>query len=218
MKTITHLLIIMILLFATPFCVAQNVEFETETENEKAVKIKPFRIGAKMGFPNLIGGNIEYVTPLLNKKLAISVDYSSLNSDWFIENNNEGRSSENIKFSYLEGGLNYYLFEPGKGLYAGLAYNSISFEGSLNYEDGSKDYIDETHNSFAIKLGAKLGGLFYFRPEIGYSFSALPTSYQVVSVSSTGERETFREDINTEVVPEFLLKGFIVNIGLGFAF
>lgn len=222
MKTIKHIIIIMTLLFATQIFVAQNVEVETETEteteNEKAVKVKPFRIGTKSGFPNLIGGNIEYVTPILNNKVAVSVDYSRINSGWFIENNNEARSSEDVKFSYIEGGLNYYLFKPGKGLYAGLAYNSISFKGSLNYEDGSSDNIDETHDSFAIKLGAKLGGLFYFRPEIGYSFSALPTSYQVVSVSSTGESETYREDINREVVPEFLLKGLIANIGLGFAF
>lgn len=217
MRTVTYLIIIA-MLFATPFCVAQNVEVETKAENQNAVKIRPYRIGAKMGFPNLIGGNIEYVTPLLNKKLAISADYSSLNSDWFIENNNEGKSSENIKFSYLEGGLNYYLFKPGRGLYAGLAYNSISFEGSINYEDGSTDYIEETHNSFAIKLGAKLGGLFYFRPEIGYSFSALPTLYEVNSVSSTGERETFREELDTEGIPNFLINGFIANIGFGFAF
>lgn len=213
MKTITNLLIVLLLLLAAPFCVAQNLE----VESEKAVKVRPFRIGAKVGFPNLIGGNVEYVIPLLNKKLSVSLDYSTIKSDWFIENNKEDRTSENVKFSYLEGGLNYYLFKPGKGLYAGMAYNSIAFDGSLNYEE-STHYIDETHNSFAIKLGAKIGGLVYFRPEIGYSFSALPTSYQVVSVSSTGERETFREDLDTEGIPSFLLDGFIANIGFGFAF
>lgn len=218
MKSVAPILLIIIMVFVSPLSMAQNVEVEPKPDSEKTYKVRPLRIGAKMGFPNLIGGNIEYVTPFLNKKLAGNVDYSNLNSDWFIANNSEDGLSENVKFSYLEGGVNYYLFKPGKGLYAGMAYNSISFEGSVKYEDGSTDYIDENHNSFAVKLGAKLGGLFYFRPVIGYSFSSLPTSYQVVSVNSSGEKETFREELETEGIPNFLLNGFLANIGFGFAF
>ena len=37
---------------------------------------KPFRIGTKIGFPNLAGLNLEYVTPALNGKLSTSVDGS----------------------------------------------------------------------------------------------------------------------------------------------
>lgn len=212
------LVLMVVIMFISPFLRAQNIEIKNQEENDRAYKVRPLRIGAKLGFPNLIGGNIEYVTPFLNKKLAGNLDYSNLNSDWFLANNTEDGSSENVKFSYIEGGINYYLFKPGKGLYAGMAYNSISFEGSLKYEDGSTDYIDENHNSFAVKLGAKLGGLFYFRPVIGYSFSSLPTTYQVVSIDSSGERETFREELETEGIPGFLLNGFLANIGFGFAF
>ncbi len=84
--------------------------------------------------------------------------------------------------------------------------------------DGVTEDINETHDSFAVKLGAKLGGLFYFRPEIGYAFSSLPTSYQVEYTRETGEKETYREELDTNGVPTFLLNGFIANIGFGFAF
>ncbi len=75
-----------------------------------------------------------------------------------------------------------------------------------------------SHNSFNVKLGAKLGGLFYFRPEVGYSFNSLPTSYNVEFVENNGERSVFEEEIDREGFPKVLFSGFIANIGLGFAF
>lgn len=36
---------------------------------------KPIRIGVKIGYPNALGGNLEYVTPLLGKKLAPSIEF-----------------------------------------------------------------------------------------------------------------------------------------------
>ncbi len=83
MKKITHYLVIILLLISAPACFAQT-SVETESNYERDYKLRPFRIGAKVGFPNLIGGNIEYVTPLLNRRLAVSVDYSNLNSEWFL--------------------------------------------------------------------------------------------------------------------------------------
>lgn len=64
---------------------------------------KPFRLGVKIGFPNIIGGHLEYVTPLLKNKLAASIDYSSINTDNYIDPD-EG------KLTYFEVGLNYYFF------------------------------------------------------------------------------------------------------------
>lgn len=218
MKSITQFLIIMMLLSATPICTAQNAQMETEARNDKDFKLRPFRIGAKLGFPNLVGGNIEYVTPLLNKRLAVSVDYSNLKSDWFLTIESDSDMDVTASTSFIEGGLNYYLFKPGRGLYAGVGYHSLSFEATTTYYDGAIEYINETHDSFAVKLGAKLGGLFYFRPEIGYAFSSIPTSYQVQYTSETNERETYREELDTDGVPAFLLNGFIANIGFGFAF
>ena len=39
---------------------------------------KPYRVGLTFGLPNLVGLNLEYVSPALNNKLAASLDYSSI--------------------------------------------------------------------------------------------------------------------------------------------
>lgn len=196
-------------------------------EDEPTVRL--FRIGAKIGFPNLIGGNLEYVTPLLNKKLAISADYSTIKSDWILELMGEEPSDSedptNLTYSYIEGGLNYYFFRPGRGLYGGVSYGILKIDGMLydaftNDNDSSGDgNVDFSHSSINVKLGAKLGGLFYFRPEVGYSFTPLPSSYEMEVEYEDGTRENHLEEFDTEVSPTNLLfKGFMLNIGLGFAF
>lgn len=189
-----------------------------EDLEERNYKVRPVRLGLKLGFPNMVGGNVEYVTPLLNDRLAVSLDYSSIKSDWFLSEEDE----TDINYSYMEGGLNYYFFKAGKGLYGGVSYNQLNFDGETTVEKegmtgtGSVDY---NHNSFNIKLGAKLGGLFYFRPEIGYSFSSLPKTieYQAQYPDGTTEQETF--DFSEELASaDILFKGLMVNIGFGFAF
>ncbi len=49
---------------------------------------KPLRIGLKFGVPNLAGLNVEYVTPLLDSKLAAAVDFSIIS----VETDNVGVS------------------------------------------------------------------------------------------------------------------------------
>ena len=182
-------------------------------------KIRPFRIGAKLGFPNIIGGNLEYVTPLLNNKLAVNLDLSMIKSDWLIED--EGDASEEkdqVDFTYIEGGLNYYFFRPGRGLYGGVSYGNIMIKGTLHNSD-SRVVIDASHGSMNVKLGAKLGGLFYFRPEVGYSFSPLPDSIEATKIYDDGSRETVREEFDTETQPyNLLFSGLTANIGFGFSF
>ncbi len=195
-----------------------SVQAQTELPEERDYKVRPIRLGLKIGFPNMVGGNVEYVTPLFNDRLAVSLDYSSIKSDWFLSEEEE----TDMNYSYMEGGLNYYFFKAGKGLYGGVSYNQLNFDGETTVEKegmtgtGSVNY---THNSFNIKLGAKLGGLFYFRPEIGYSFSSLPKTvdYQAQYPDGTTEQETF--DFSEELASaEILFKGLMVNIGFGFAF
>ncbi len=54
-----------ILLFFPTTGFAQNTGIDLDEED--SFKLRPVRIGVKIGFPNLIGGNLEYVTPLLGK-------------------------------------------------------------------------------------------------------------------------------------------------------
>lgn len=213
---------------------SQESFYEERETAKKERKVRPIRIGAKIGFPNLVGGNLEYVTPLLNKKLAIYGDFSSIKSDWLEPGEEEEdyyNDTEQTKFDfrYLEGGLNYYFFKPGRGLYGGVSYGAINFKGTKyglasndEFDTSGKEgvgSIDMTHSSFNLKLGAKLGGLFYFRPEVGYSFSSLPNHVTTTVVFEDGTREVQDIGLDIEDGPwEILYNGLIANIGIGFAF
>jgi len=175
---------------------------------------KPFRIGLKLGFPNVIGGNIEYVTPLLGKKLAASIEYSSINADKFIE-------PDEAKLSYLQIGFNYYFFKEGKGLYGNLSYGMLDadlkvneIESDFDYEKLGTAFVNLSNNSFNIKLGAKLGSGFYFRPEIGYSFTSIDDMIDVRVEFPDGSSEN-QEGID---IPSQLTQGLLFNIGFGVAF
>lgn len=221
MKTTLKILAVATMIFATCTVSAQDAAVYEENEPKWERKVRPFRIGAKFGFPNLIGGNLEYVTPVLNKKLAVSFDYSLLKTNWLgLEvDNSDGEYVNNtlensyLDLSYIEGGLNYYFFKPGRGLYGGLSYGKLKINGTISYENAIEN-VDFSHSSFNVKLGAKLGGLFYFRPEVGYSFNSLPETYDLEVVYEDGSTE-----IRTEDNPVgFLPSGLIANIGLGFSF
>ena len=220
--------VILLLVFSFPFiCFSQEQEVKTETD-PKIVKIRPIRIGAKVGFPNIIGGNIEYVTPVLNNKLGFNLDYSQIKSDWLGMDNEEeyGDKTSNFDFRYIEPGISFYFFKPGKGLYTLLSYGMFQVDGTIrdvsHFEDSDlkgTGTIDLSHNSFNVKLGAKLGGLFYFRPEVGYSFNSLPQSAHMDVLYEDGSRERKSYEFEAEGTPYSpLFSGLNANLGIGFAF
>lgn len=194
----------------------ESISYNKNQTEEK--KVRPFRIGAKLGFPNIIGGNIEYVTPLFNDKLAVNLDYSMIKSDWLGFDEEAEAENNELDLTYIEGGLNYYFFKPGRGLYGGLSYGNIKAKGTIVYQE-FRDIVDTSHGSLNVKLGAKLGGLFYFRPEIGYAFSPLPETIETTRVYNDGNSETRRISFDTDGTPYALFfSGFMANIGIGFAF
>lgn len=223
MKTPFSLLVLTIAIVFQANLNAQQLQENSETYN-----LRPIRIGLKIGFPNLVGGNVEYVTPLLSDKLAVSFDYSRFRSENILSAMEEETDPESldIQFSYLEGGLNYYLFKPGKGLYAGLSYSNLGIKGSMDDVESTQEddktgtgKVDFSHGSFNIKVGAKWGGLFYFRPEIGYAFNSLPkeTTMTVEFEDGTSEKHDF--GFSTEdSAASILFSGLIANIGFGFSF
>lgn len=229
MKTKLKLLTVAMMLFlwATNFAQdsisGNNYEIQRET---KKIKVRPIRLGAKLGFPNVIGGNLEYVTPILKHKVAANADYSSISGSWF--SGGDGLSNVDLKFSYIEGGLNYYIFKPGKGIYAGLNYGNLKFKGSEEYQSTDEEETqtgrvsyDFTHSSANLKVGAKLGGLFYFRPEVGYSLGSAPKSYDRTIVYNDGSRDIEKINFSSDdsvVDASILFSGLIFNIGMGFAF
>ncbi len=174
---------------------------------------KPFRIGVKIGYPNIIGGNIEYVTPLLKKRLAPSLEYSTINADKALD-------PDQAKLTYFQAGLNYYFFKEGRGLYGNLSYGILDAKLKINDIESDTDpdlkgsaSTAISNNSINIKIGAKWGKGFYFRPEIGYSFTNLDKEILVNVNFPDGSTET-----QTETLPSILTQGIVFNIGFGMSF
>jgi len=171
---------------------------------------KPLRIGAKLGVPNIITANAEYVTPLLNNRVALALDYMSLSKTI---------DDTNINYDNFEIGTNIYLNNKGTGLYAGISYFSFNGEGTFVdvefqpdvFQDG-KGTID--FNTLNVKVGAKLGGTFYSRIEVGYGFGDIP---EFILVKSNSNDETTFEEIPQ--IPGISSSGLLVfNLGFGFSF
>ncbi|MCP4550565.1 MAG: hypothetical protein GY834_00675, partial [Bacteroidetes bacterium] len=189
------------------------------TTTQLSAQEKPFRIGAKVGFPNILSGNIEFVTPLADKRISVMIDYSSFSFDNLLELE-QVDIDDNLDFSYFEIGVNYYFFKEGKGLYGSLSYTSMSLDLTFEVEEkGTSDLIGSatakpSMNTLNLKIGAKWGGLIYFRPEIGFSFNPLPSTVSAkVHFPDQTDTTTYEREILAE-----LTTGLLVNIGFGFAF
>ena len=187
----------------------------SQERNNNQNDINPFRIGLKIGTPNILGGNVEYVLPALNNHIALFADLSgfSLKLDE-VESN----------ISYFEIGTNIYFNEKGSGFYGAFSYGNFSVEGTYSdadlMVDGQPVTGDATGkldvNTFNVKLGAKLGKMFYFRIEAGYGFGDIP---QEITVNGTvgGAPATGTEEIPE--VPGIGEGGYaLFNIGFGISF
>ncbi len=187
-----------------------NIYAQTNEDTSSKRSIKPFRIGVKVGLPTIATINAEYVTPLLDDRVAISVDYMSLSP-----------TVEDVKISYnnFEIGTNIYLSNKGSGLYGGISYFSFGGEGTFldtEFDDGTVgDGVgDIKFNTVNLKLGVKFGRTFYWRLEVGYGFGDIPEFIEVTS--NDGNSNTF-EDIPD--IPGLSSSGlFMANIGFGIQF
>ncbi len=177
--------------------------------------INPFRIGLKIGTPNILGGNVEYVLPALNNHIALFADLSG-----FSIKLDDVESSLN----YFEIGTNIYFNDKGRGFYAAFSYGDLSVEGTYTDADLMIDDQPVTGtatgkldvNTFNAKLGAKLGKMFYFRIEAGYGFGDIP---QEITVHGTvnGVPATGTEEIPD--VPGIGESGYaLFNFGFGISF
>ncbi len=183
----------------------------TNGNTETKTDINPLRIGVKVGVPSFFTVNVEYVTPLLDNRVAFAIDYFPLRINLLdIES----------KFKNFEIGSNIYLNNKGKGLYGGLSYYKFNAEVSnieeVEFDDGSYGTGETTikFNTFNLKIGAKLGKAFYFRIELGYGFGNLP---ETIVITSTENNSSTTED--TSEVISFLGSGVpIFNFGIGYSF
>ena len=179
--------------------------------------INPLRVGLKIGTPNIIGGNLEYVTPFLNNRIALFIDYSGFTIK---------DDASKIGLKYFEAGTNIYFKENGKGLYASLAYGNLNLDGNYSdaetvngtlYEGKAVGSIDIS--TINAKLGAKLGNKFYFRIEAGYGFGDIPQEIEITGTEkNTGTTKTDYVEIPDDI-PGIDESGYLLfNIGFGISF
>ncbi|REE79962.1 hypothetical protein BX611_2862 [Lutibacter oceani] len=188
--------------------------FCTITIAQEKKDINPFRIGVKIGTPNVLGGNLEFVTPILNNRIALFIDYSG-----FTIKEDESK----IALKYFEAGTNIYFKSSGKGLYSSLSYGKLNLDG--NYTDAETingtQYDGKAEGNISVstlnaKLGAKLGSKFYFRIEAGYGFGDIPQQIEITGTESgTGITKTDYVDVPSDI-PGLNENGYLLfNIGFG---
>lgn len=206
-KTIQSFFFIVLILAISIKVSAQEVQNGNLSQSKS---IKPLRLGVKVGIPNIITANAEYVTPLLGNRVALAIDYMSMSKTV---------DETEINYNNFEIGSNIYLNKKGSGLYGGISYFSFDGEGTFTeteFDDGSvADAIGIIKfNTVNLKLGAKVGRVFYFRLELGYGFGKIPE--QIFVKSNTSSQTTY-EDIPE--IPGISNSGLpVFNFGIGFAF
>jgi len=166
----------------------------------------PFRIGVKIGFPQVAGLNLEYVTPLMNKRLAADVDFSYIPLS---------PNQATIKYTNYAFYLNYYFSHEGHGFYGGLGYSRISLDVTkdVTFSDGTTQpgTANIGINALNLKIGGKYGKLFYFRWELGGSLALNKPVFEVVA---TKNDVTNTKSFNSP----FKGNGPLADIGFGFSF
>ena len=168
---------------------------------------QPIRIGLKIGYPQVVGLNLEYVTPLMNKRLAADLDFTYL-----------PLSTNSATITYTNFGLfaDYYFFKEGRGFYGGFGYSRMGFDVTKNVTFTSDNTTQKGTaniglNSLNLKIGGKYGGLFFFRWELGWSLAMNNPVFEVTAVNNgVTQNQSFSSPIKGG--------GPIANIGFGFAF
>lgn len=187
-----------------------SINLLAQEDNTTIKSIKPLRLGVKIGIPNIITTNVEYVTPLLNNRIAITTDYMSLSKTI---------DDTNINYDNFEIGTNIYFNKKGKGIYAGISYFSFNGEGTFTEVEFNSNTIEDgtgaiKFNTVNLKLGAKLGRIFYFRIEVGYALGDIP---EFILVTSNSSSLTSLEEIPD--IPGITESGLpLFNFGIGFSF
>jgi len=166
----------------------------------------PLRIGIKVGYPQVVGLNLEYVTPLLNKRLAADLDLSYLPLT---------RNATTLTYTNFALFANYYFFHEGRGFYGGLGFSRMGFDVTkdVTFSDGTtqKGKANLGINSLNLKIGGKYGKLFYFRWELGWSLGLSSPAFEVVATNNgVTKNERFTSPIKGS--------GPIADIGFGFSF
>lgn len=184
----------------------------TKTNSElQGPQIHPLRFGVEFGAPSVLNLNVEYVTPLLNNRVAFYMDYLPFKF---------GIDDITFKMNNFEIGSNIYFGAQGKGLYASVGYFRYKGEAQVpdvDFDDGSFGG-GETSISFSatnLKIGAKFGDRFYFRIEGGFGFGSIPDELLITANDGSATTTEPIEDI----VSLFGSAGIpLFSLGIGYSF
>ena len=186
----------------------------SQSDSNDSYELNKFRIGIKIGTPNTLGGNIEYVTPLLKNRVAAFFDYSGF---LFYINDSDN------KFNYIEAGINIYLRTDGKGFYGSFGYGKLDlksiYEDAFTYEGEEFEGQAEGKldvNTFNTKIGYIVGNKFYFRTELGFGFGEIP---EEVIINGTVNGIPAQGTKEIPDIPGITENGYLLfNLGFGFSF
>ncbi|MDT0552221.1 hypothetical protein [Urechidicola vernalis] len=195
------------------FLLAVAIAFST-ISNSYAQDVRRVAFDIRGGLPGVIGLNAEYVTGALDNRLSFFANYNGFATDVRVEGVDES-------LSYFEIGSNVYLGTKGKGLYGSIGYGNINIDATYyDVSDDGNNYAkatgDFTAGTLNVKAGIKLGGILFFRGEIGYGFGDIPSEVEV-----TGETSTISDTflIERPEFPGMSDSGYVIaNIGFGIAF
>ena len=186
----------------------------SEQTDSIATPVHNFRLGVKLGIPNIVGANAELILPILNNHWGVYADLSGFSI----------KPEETIRttLNYREYGLNYYLGTQGNGLYLSVGAGQLQTE--LDFEDVALDNgqtgrgrAEVNLSTQNLKLGVKSKGRLYFRFELGYGLGSMPESVTFVATTSSGGQQSTTEDIPE--LPGVSQNGIIIgNFGFGISF
>ena len=199
MKTL--LIFISILLSFNTFCQDNN---DTIKNN-----CKSFGLEVKIGNPNIIGLNAEYLFPK-RKKMFIGVDLTILPN--FVQS---GNTSASLYYAGINFG--YYFFKPCKGLYVGTGYVN-NHESNLTYAGRVNGISNYGYSISTIKFtsGYKLiFGRFLLRPEIGIGINSWQKKMTIVKKYPDGFERTTEAELTNLINNKIEVIGTI-SIGITF--
>jgi len=202
---------------------AKEINRQWEAEEEAAIKRKKgkdgrpryFRLGLRLLVPNIAGVHGEIVTPLLDNRLSIVGDFSSLSfgksADRFLDEGESFGDEIDGRYQYYSLGANYYFNKQyARGWYVGSSYLKGQAKTS-NKENSDFKTVKVNFEAVSARVGVNTGRkAFMFGFEIG---AGIPIK------NVTGEIYIVDNDVvEVEQVDEKVAVLPVLNVTFGVAF
>ena len=174
--------------------------------------VKPLRVGARFLIPNVAGLHVEGILPILQNRVGIALDYSSIPFGGIAKPILDFDGDIDANINYLAVGANFYLKNTAlaRGPYLGVSYLKFSVDTEARSTLDLNTTATAEVSGVGFKLGTKTGkGAFFFGLELGAAIPVDgPKGTYVTEKDGFIQIEVFDEEI--PVIP-------ILNFTLGVA-